>query len=51
MQLLRIILRWFDNRYKGANMTQPDWECLSPDEKKKELILKQKHMLDIILGE
>lgn len=27
-------------------MTQPDWEALSPDEKKKELYLKQKRLLD-----
>lgn len=27
-------------------MTQPDWETLSPDEKKKELYLKQKRLLD-----
>lgn len=27
-------------------MTQPNWETLSPDEKKKELYLKQKRLLD-----
>ncbi len=30
-------------------MTQPDWERLSPDEKKKELYLKQKRLLQTFL--
>lgn len=31
-------------------MTQQDWEQLSPDEKKKELFLKQKRLLDTFLA-
>ena len=34
---------------KGAAMTQQDWEQLSPDEKKKELYLKQVRLLDTFL--
>ena len=30
-------------------MNQPDWEHLSPEEKKKELYLKQKHLLQTFL--
>ncbi len=30
-------------------MTQPDWERLSPEEKKKELYLKQKRLLQTFL--
>ena len=30
-------------------MNQPDWEHLSPEEKKKELYLKQKRLLETFL--